>query len=94
MTKEELLAILGDDSKKDAELSKILDFYNNSTTDIKKEEPKKEEPKQEEPKKEEFKSDTKITATFAEFMQLINKMQEKENPKKKEEDGDNAEIFI
>lgn len=84
MTKEELLAILGDDSKKDAELSKILDFYNNSTTDIKKEEPKKEE----------FKSDTKITATFAEFMQLINKMQEKENHKKKEEDGDNAEIFI
>lgn len=89
MTKEELLAILGDDSKKDAELSKILDFYNNSTTDIKKEEPKKEEPK-----KEEFKSDTKITATFAEFMQLINKMQEKEAPKKKEEDDSNAEIFI
>lgn len=89
MTKEELLAILGDDSKKDAELSKILDFYNNSTTDIKKEEPKKEEPK-----KEEFKSDTKITATFAEFMQLINKMQEKETPKKKEEDDSNAEIFI
>lgn len=89
MTKEELLAILGDDSKKDAELSKILDFYNNSTTDIKKEEPKKEEPK-----KEEFKSDTKITATFAEFMQLINKMQEKESPKKKEEDDSNAEIFI
>lgn len=89
MTKEELLAILGDDSKKDAELSKILDFYNNSTTDIKKEEPKKEEPKQ-----EKFKSDTKITATFAEFMQLINKMQEKENPKKKEEDDSNAEIFI
>ena len=89
MTKEELLAILGDDSKKDAELSKILDFYNNSTTDIKKEEPKKEEPKN-----EEFKSDTKITATFAEFMQLINKMQEKESPKKKEEDDSNAEIFI
>lgn len=89
MTKEELLAILGDDSKKDAELSKILDFYNNSTTDIKKEEPKKEEPK-----KEEFKSDTKITATFAEFMQLINKMQEKESPKKKEEDDSDAEIFI
>ena len=89
MTKEELLAILGDDSKKDAELSKILDFYNNSTTDIKKEEPKKEEPK-----KEEFKSDTKITATFAEFMQLINKMQEKENPKKKEDEDNNAEIFI
>lgn len=89
MTKEELLAILGDDSKKDAELSKILDFYNNSTTDIKKEEPKKEEPK-----KEEFKSDTKITATFAEFMQLINKMQEKETPKKKEEDDSSAEIFI
>lgn len=92
MTKEELLAILGDDSKKDAELSKILDFYNNSTTDIKKEEPKKEEPKEE--SKEEFKSDTKITATFAEFMQLINKMQEKENPKKKEEEDNNAEIFI
>ena len=89
MTKEELLAILGDDSKKDAELSKILDFYNNSTTDIKKEEPKKEELK-----KEEFKSDTKITATFAEFMQLINKMQEKESPKKKDEDDSNAEIFI
>ena len=88
MMKEELLAILGDDSKKDAELSKILDFYNNSATDI-----KKEEPKNEEPKKEEFKSDTKISATFAEFMQLINKMQEKEKPKKEEEDN-NAEIFI
>ena len=93
MTKEELLAILGDDSKKDAELSKILDFYNKKE-ESKKEEPEKEEPKTEEAKKEEFKSDTKITATFAEFMQLINKMQEKEIPKKKEEDDNNAEIFI
>ena len=85
MTKEELLSILADKDKADAELDKILKFY---------EEPKKEEPKKEEPKKEEFKSDTKITATFAEFMQLINKMQEKENPKKKEEEDNNAEIFI
>ena len=80
MTKEELLSILADKDKADAELDKILKFY--------------EEPKKEEPKKEEFKSDTKITATFAEFMQLINKMQEKESPKKKEEDDSNAEIFI
>ena len=90
MTKEELLSILADKDKADAELDKILKFYEEP----KKEEPKKEEPKKEEPKKEEFKSDTKITATFAEFMQLINKMQEKENPKKKEEDDSNAEIFI
>lgn len=89
MTKEELLSILADKDKADAELNKILKFYEES----KKEEPKKEEPK-EEPKKEEFKSDTKITATFAEFMQLINKMQEKESPKKKEEEDNNAEIFI
>lgn len=69
-------------------MSKILDFYNNSTTDIKKEEPTNEEPKAE------VKSDTKITATFAEFMQLVNKMMEKEKPKNKEEDENNAEIFI
>lgn len=93
MTKEELLAILGDDSKKDAELSKILDFYNNSTTDIEKEEPKNEEPENEEDKGE-VKSDTKITATFAEFMQLVNKMMEKEKPKNKDEDENNAEVFI
>ena len=43
MTKEELLSILADKDKADAELDKILKFY---------EEPKKEEQKKEEPKKE------------------------------------------
>ncbi len=95
MTKEELIALFSSENKDEAiekifgELSKSNDSPQpapNSPTPASKTEPQApaSDPK----------SDTKLTMTMSEFIQMAKDMFPKQEPKKEEGDEDDGEIYL
>lgn len=88
MTKEELIALFSSENKDEA-IEKIfgeLSKSNNSEPPA----PNSEPPTP----ASDPKSDTKLTMTMSEFIQLAKDMLPKQEPKKEEGDEDDGEIYL
>lgn len=90
MTKEELIALFSSENKDEA-IEKIFGELNKTNNP----EPPAPEPNPEPPvPASDPKSDTKLTMTMSEFIQLAKDMLPKQEPKKEEGDEDDGEIYL
>lgn len=88
MTKEELVALFSSENKDEA-IEKIFSELTKSNNP----EPPAPNPEPPTPTPEP-KSDTKLTMTMAEFLQMAKDMMPKQEPKKEEGDEDDGEIYL
>lgn len=88
MTKEELIALFSSENKDEA-IEKIFGELSKSNNP----EPPAPNPEPPAPTPEP-KSDTKLTMTMAEFLQMAKDMMPKQESKKEEGDEDDGEIYL
>ena len=88
MTKEELIALFSSENKDEA-IEKIFGELSK-TNNLEPSEPVS----QPSPSESDPRSDTKLTMTMSEFIQLAKDMFPKQEPKKEEGDEDDGEIYL